>query len=278
MVSTTLRKLQLAELDILKKFIKICEENHLCYYLCGGTLLGAIRHNGFIPWDDDIDIAMPREDYNRFCEIYKDKYHDTDDTFFIDLENFYDVPYLLITNKSIQVSFNVIVSTAYKYAWIDIFPMDGFPKNKLLGAVHARSFLIKKALYMFSVFEDLPDQKYKWSFYKRVIVKVIDKLKIHKLFNDKKKYFNLVNKFLSKYSMYKTDKCCILWGAYKYNDIFPADWFGKGVPVKFEDITANVPCNYDAYLRQLFGDYMLLPPEDKQQGHDIEIITSEEMK
>jgi lipopolysaccharide cholinephosphotransferase len=278
MVSGTIRKLQLVELGILKKFITICEENQLCYYLCGGTLLGAIRHKGFIPWDDDIDVAMPREDYDRFYKIYKDKYHETDDKFFIDIADSYSVPYILITNKSIQISFNVAVSAAYKYAWMDVFPIDGFPKNKLLGNIHIRNFLIRKILYIFSNFDDLPDQKHKWSFHKRMIAKIINKLKIHKLFNGKQKYFNFANKILLKYSMYKTDKCCLFWGAYKYKDIFPTGWFGEGVPVKFEDITANAPCNYDSYLRQLYGDYMVLPPEDKRHGHNIEIITQEETK
>ena len=278
MASDSLRKLQLVELGILKKFIKICEKNNLRYYLCGGTLLGAIRHKGFIPWDDDIDIAMPREDYNSFCEVYKNKYHETDDKFFIDLSSNHNVPYGLITDKSIKITFNVTSSAAYKYAWLDIFPIDGFPKSNILGAIHIRNFLFKKVLYMFSNFEDLPDQKHKWSLPKRVIVRIANKLKFHKLFRNRTMFFNWANNVLLKYSMYKTDKCCILWGLYKYKDIFPTNWFGEGVSVEFEGITANAPCKYDNYLKQLYGDYMVLPPEDKRQGHDIEIIISEETK
>ena len=66
-----LRKLQLAELEILKFLVKICEENNIRYYISGGTYLGAVRHKGFIPWDDDVDIAMPRKEYERFLEIFK---------------------------------------------------------------------------------------------------------------------------------------------------------------------------------------------------------------
>lgn len=68
-----LRKLQLVEIDLLKEFIGICKENNLRYYMLGGTLLGAVRHKGFIPWDDDIDVGMPRKDYKKFLQIVKEK-------------------------------------------------------------------------------------------------------------------------------------------------------------------------------------------------------------
>jgi len=276
--SDTLRKLQLTELCILKKFIKICEENGLRYYLCGGTLLGAIRHKGFIPWDDDIDIAMPREDYIRFNEVYKEKYHETDDKFFIDQTEAEYTPFVQIFDRSIKVIDKFAINQGNRYAWIDIFPIDGFPGNIFLGNLHAANFLLKKVLFRFTTFEDKVDQKRKRPFYKKIILEICNKLKIYKFFNDPKKHFSSVNKVLLKYSMYKTSRCCTLWGAYELKELFSTDWFGLGVPVKFEDITANAPCNYDLYLRQLYGNYMELPPEDKRQAHDIEIIIAEETK
>ncbi|MDR0307802.1 MAG: LicD family protein [Chitinispirillales bacterium] len=275
----TLRNLQLAELGILKKFIKICEENHLRYYLCGGTLLGAARHKGFIPWDDDIDLAMPREDYIKFFEIYKDKHHEEDEKFFIDLTVTQYPSMIQIVNKSVKVIDKNAITVRHRYAWLDIFPIDGLPESNILRFFHARRFLFGRMLYKFAGFESGVDLKRaNRPFYEKILINIYNKLKIYKYFNDEKKYLCSADKILLKYSMYKTGGCCIFWGISKIKEIYQTDWFGEGVPIEFEDITANAPQNYDRYLSRLYGDYMILPPEDKRQRHDIEIIISEEIK
>jgi lipopolysaccharide cholinephosphotransferase len=274
-----LRKLQLTEFGILKKFIKICEKNNLRYYLCGGTLLGAIRHKGFIPWDDDIDVTMPREDYNRFYEIYKDKHCRVDQKFFIDEAEVDVFPYIKILDKTVKTTTKNTINTGYMHAWIDVFPMDGLPENNFFKFLHLRKYLFGKTLYQFAAFEGCVDQKRtNRPLYEKITIKLLNKFKIQRYFNDKKKYLLAVNKILSRYSMYKTSYCFRPWGIYKFKNVLPTNWFGEGVLVEFEGIMVNAPINYDGCLKQLYGDYMTLPPEDKRQGHGIEILDEDKTK
>ena len=121
------------ELDILVNIAKFCDEYGLRYYLAGGTLLGAIRHKGFIPWDDDIDIIMPREDYIKFFKTYK-----SDCGFYKADSILNNADYWLQTGKVFDLR-TIVINNNEKYQfniWIDVFPTDGVPKNIFLRYVH----------------------------------------------------------------------------------------------------------------------------------------------
>jgi lipopolysaccharide cholinephosphotransferase len=281
-ILTKLRKLQLIELKILKEFIRICEIYELCYYVCGGTCLGAVRHGGFIPWDDDIDVAMPREDYNKFLEIApevisKDFIVSTFDTFPVDnlVSTFSFIKFFYANKDLIIESKNAVVANRM-YCGIDIFPIDGLPNFKLRRVFHTRLFLVRRMLYQFSVFKENVDQRdigRPW--YEKLIILFCNKFNIERLF-DRKKRFIAADNMLGKYSFYKQKWCCILWGRYKLKDIFPTDFWGKGVKLKFEDIEVTAPQNYDSYLKSIYGEYMALPPVEQRNRHEIEIISEEE--
>lgn len=121
--SSLLRKLQLAELEILKQVIKICEKNKITYYIATGTFLGAVRQKGFIPWDDDIDIDMPRKDYEKFREIIKEQL--PKEYIFKDFKNGdeLDVCFLRVENDNIKVKEKRTASQKITNAWIDIAPL-----------------------------------------------------------------------------------------------------------------------------------------------------------
>ena len=133
---TPLRKLQLAELEVLKEVVRICDKYKITYYISGGTYLGAVRHKGFIPWDDDVDIAMPREDYEIFLQLaeqelnskYKLVTYKKDD-------NYLYYPSKIETDEMKVINHSVNNEKNFN-AWIDIFPLDGMPNNFIRNKIN----------------------------------------------------------------------------------------------------------------------------------------------
>ena len=137
-----LREIQLAELTILKKVIIFCDKNNITYFLYGGTALGAVRHKGFIPWDDDIDIIMPRPDYNKFIKLIKDGYTISQDLIVEAPELMHNPRYLVckVYDRNISVEAQDDIDTGF--LWIDIMQLDGLP-NKPNNYLRQITFLRK---------------------------------------------------------------------------------------------------------------------------------------
>lgn len=262
-----LKHLQSLELMILKDFIKICEENDLTYYMYAGSLLGAIRHNGFIPWDDDLDVIMFRDDFEKFKKIFNspnDKYKllsiETEKDYFHLLSK------LMLNNTKFeekwvnQVDFNIGIN-------IDIFVLDDLSDNKLKRSFQLKkSFLYNKLLIMSKIkLDDLP-----------FITKVITHVGYHilNLFRIKpstinKKCLSFLKKYKNPNAEYVFD---ISANANEYPQIFRKSDFESIKRIKFEDIEVNVPTNYDYILKSLYGDYMQLPPKEDRYNHITETL------
>lgn len=263
-----LKHLQSLELMILKDFIKICEENNLKYYMYAGSLLGAVRHNGFIPWDDDLDVIMFRDDFERFKKIFiaskNDKYellcNETHEDYFHLLAK------LMLKNTRFeehwvsQVDFHIGIN-------MDIFVLDdladdGFKRNYQLK----KSFLYNKLLIMSKLkLDDLPPA-----------TKLATHTGYHilNLFRIKPSTLNrrCLN-FLKKYK--NPDAECVFdisATAEEYPQIFRKDDFKDIKKIKFEDIEVNIPSGYDNILKSLYGDYMQLPPEEDRYNHITETL------
>lgn len=252
---------------ILKDFIKICEENDLTYYMYAGSLLGAIRHNGFIPWDDDLDVIMFRDDFEKFKKIFNspnDKYKllsiETEKDYFHLLSK------LMLNNTKFeekwvnQVDFNIGIN-------IDIFVLDDLSDNKLKRSFQLKkSFLYNKLLIMSKIkLDDLP-----------FITKVITHVGYHilNLFRIKpstinKKCLSFLKKYKNPNAEYVFD---ISANANEYPQIFRKSDFESIKRIKFEDIEVNVPANYDYILKSLYGDYMQLPPKEDRYNHITETL------
>lgn len=261
MKKMTLDEVKQVELDALKYLKKICKKHNLTYFLCGGTLLGAIRHQGFIPWDDDIDVMLPRKDYMRLLEILEyssnydilTPYNDKDYYFFF--SKMVDRRTILKENGSPKIN-KLGVN-------IDIYPLDGLPlrePEKFLNDIRnefSDFFFSKMNLYYTS---EKPFKKiFKVLYY---LPKYI-KLSNINWFERKMKILMLMEKYdfdISKIVAYTLPK-------YGLKEILGKEVFSKTTNVKFEDEYFSAPIGYDKYLSNLYGDYMKLPPESKRKSH-----------
>ncbi len=262
----TLKHIHDVELMILRDFISFCEENNLTYFMYAGSLLGTIRHEGFIPWDDDLDVCMLRDEFERFKKLFSsnDKYE------LLSCESQKDYCYLFAKLS--------LKNTRFEEQWasqldfdigfnIDIFVLDDLAEGK-----YKRFYQLKKAYFYNRLLimskirlDDLP---------------IIPKLLSHSMYhilnllrlNPSKLNRKCLN-FLNKYSDANADNVFdISATAAEYPLIYDKNDFKEVIQVKFEDVQVNVPKMYDKILTELYGDYMELPPEEKRYNHPIDFI------
>lgn len=240
------------QLKILKYIDEFCSENHIKYYLCGGTLIGAIRHKGFIPWDDDIDIMLPRPEYNKFLRNFKDDKNYKLLSLYNQPGYFY--PYIKIVDPQTSLTeYNAEMEFDNYGIYVDVFPIDGLPKNKILAKLHFKYILILRNLFYLSIKKNCPKnffKKFLWIFSKlfhwNFLLKKIDKL-------SQKYDFNSSN--------YVAAQCA----GYGEKDKYSKDIFKDSLRVPFEKYEFNIPIGYNEYLSNLYGDYMKLPPKSQRK-------------
>lgn len=259
-MSVELRELQLLELDILREFIRVCDKHSLRYYIVGGTLLGAVRHGGFIPWDDDIDVAMPRKDYEKFAELSPEELRPG---------YFYQAPgtdpYYFLSYAKIRKENTFLFEERFQNArfhrgvFIDIFPLDFCPKR---GAV---CHLLFNTLAVMN-YRGQVDSGEKYEPY----TELTGKLGYLFLRLYSPAGLTALRKRLLRLSRRLSDGSVLAAysGAYGYRkEVFPQEWFGEPRQIVFEDLTAAAPHESEALLNQLYGDYSQLPPTAQRVCH-----------
>ena len=275
-----IRILQLEELEILKEFVRVCEKNGLRYYLLGGTLLGAVRHQGFIPWDDDVDICMPREDMNKLLDMSPNVFSEG-----FQLENYtnqegYRYSWPRLTRNKVGIINRSANIERVERAWIDIIPLDGFPDGKLSQLSHKIKLTFWWNLNQILQYDELVDQKRKRGLLGRVFVKTAGYAKwLGKCIDYRKSLYRL-NDLLMKYPFESNTEYVINYlAAYGFQETFPRQAFGKGVLLQFEDCELIAPEDYKTICRVIYGnDYMELPPASERNKHNSEIVYIEEDK
>lgn len=270
---TPLRKLQLTELEILKQVVKICKENNITYYISGGTFLGAVRHKGFIPWDDDIDVAMPRSDYEKFRKIaneklpkkYKYRNFKTDEEI--------KTCFSRVEDKKIKVKDTSAQKVDFRNAWIDIFPLDGMPKNKIKFFIRKYRLLYLRMMLQYSQYstivnQDLPDRP----LHERILINIGKIINFEK-FLDTRKYMYKIDKTLQKVSEKDSIYYMNFLGIYKFKSVMVKDdIYKEGALYEFEGEYFNAPKEYDKYLTQIYGDYMKVPKKENRNKHHIQVL------
>ncbi len=269
----SLRALQLKELDLLKYFQQVCKDNQIEYYALGGTLLGAVRHKGFIPWDDDIDVGIPRPDYERLCKILEEK-SGTGKIKFRSYKNTQDyIRYFgRIEDESMKIVRHDNIKVEEAFAWIDLFPLDAMPNNALLRKLKVFYVLFLRAIYRFSCFDRLVNVNKKGRpLHERILVWVGLHTPIQKFF-DTKKCLARLECALTAIPYEKSDYLVNAMGAYKFREMFHKKYYGKGRMYPFEDTEICGPEDYDFVCTQLYGDYMTPPRMDDRNHHGLQAV------
>lgn len=253
--------LQKKILEIFKIVQRILDKNKIDYYAIGGTCIGAVRHSGFIPWDDDLDIAVPIEKFDFMLKILKQELPIEFKVYTCnEIRN-----YRYIFAKIIDTRTTFIEKTefqypeAYKGVFIDIMPLGGIVKSK--------QFYIKQKIYFLLNMKKRIFEKAHTSLLKKVFSKFIYLLPVrYTYFSDK------YMEFLRRYSVDGSDYVGYVWSRNVKRLTFPKDWFISSIELPFEDISIKCPVEYDAYLKQQFGDYMKLPAISEREPHHAALI------
>ena len=255
------RNLQLKILEMVKYFDTFCKENNIEYYIIYGSCLGAVRHNGFIPWDDDFDIGMTLENYNKLIKLSnekldKNKYFlqtlDLEPNYYLSFAKLRDINTTLVEekNKNNPITYGV---------YIDIFPIVGRPKGKC-----ARLFQAINRAFALSANINVINNKFLYSIFKTIL----------KIFG-KKRIIRYCTKQAIKYSCVDCEEWCSIFdGDGLEINSTTKTIMGRPTYVQFEDTMLPIPEKYDEYLRHIYGDYMQMPTKNqiKTKEHTAYIL------
>lgn len=243
-------------LETLIEFKNVCDRLDLRYSLSHGTLLGAVRHQGFIPWDDDVDVIMPREDYERLLH----EYVNNTDFFVLSGRNSpFPFPFAKFCNSKVRVKTDEYHLLSKEYLWLDIFPLDGVPEEeKKMASWIKRRELYMKIAYIYT----------KWSpSATRRILKRIFGVVLSPFF-DTRKCVALIERGATGISLDEATRVGLMaWSPYGVKDSYPKEYFSEYTQLLFEGVPFSVLANWDAYLTHLYGDYKVLPPEAERHTH-----------
>ncbi len=259
-------RLHAVDLEIVKEVVSICDRHGFKYYMLGGTMLGAIRHKGFIPWDDDIDLGIPRKDYEQFLEVAPRELslHLKVVNYKTDPQYHYYITRILDTETKVEEE-RIGNDNRYTNASIDIFPIDGTPNNSILRKIYFFRVLYHRAL-MSLCYKDSIDRKRSRSRAEKVLLWIMERIPVEKMttpFKQKEK----IDKLLRRQKVEGSQYIGNIMGAYRTREIVPAEFYGEGKMYPFEDIELRGMDLADDYLKFTYGDYMKLPPEDKRKTH-----------
>lgn len=269
------KKVQELTLRTLEVFMDFCEENHLRYYFTGGALIGVLRHKGFIPWDDDIDIGMPRRDFDRFHRLLKNKMPDgygicnryTDKNWHFAMSQFID------TESEIEI--NLAEQPRLAHIWIDIFPLDGLPSNRIIRWFRVKNIMLHRYLVQIANIKTQVDSHRNRPLHEKVILSLFKIIPIGKIV-DSNKVLNHLEKILRKNEFYKSKYCGNMLGRYREREVVPKKYFGTPKKGIFEGVEVNIPAMSHELQTALYGDYMKLPPENEREAHNVKVIKCRE--
>ena len=250
----TLREMRSIQLAMLKSIHQFCTVNNIRYSLSGGSLIGAVRHQGFIPWDDDVDLMMPRPDYERFLKSYEDRHYKiitykNDNSYHFPFAKVFDDRTILIEDFS------------YNGVYVDLFPVDGLPDNEeeMTDMMSKVSRLSAHDLYFAS-------DTYRYQPGNKVILKLKHFFK-KMLVSNRDTIIRNIEEICNKYSFDSANFAGVLVWGYGLKEYMPSFVFKSYQEVEFEEVRCMCISDYDIYLTSLYGNYMELPPMEARVSH-----------
>ena len=262
MKELTLKEIQAIELKLLLIFDAICKENDLRYSLGGGSLLGAVRHKGFIPWDDDIDVMMPRPDYEQFLHICKTQTTDFKLITYDTVREYNGLfakiwdPKTVIRDDVMQLDYHVGVN-------IDVFPIEGLGESKKEALK-----IFKKTAWNRELLNAALWKKFFRSKTHSILVEPVRFVMfVLSRFANPKKLLRKVDEENLKHQFEGSVYAGCVCGSYREQEIMRTDTFEHYIEMEFEGEKLKAIENYEDYLEKHYGDYMKLPPIEKRQTH-----------
>ena len=271
---SVLRELHEIELGALKVFVKLCNTHGLRYYAIGGTLLGAVRHKGFIPWDDDVDVAMPRADYDRLIELvmsgkvqevlgedYRIEIWQTDKEF--------KSYFAKMCSTKVEIEEQLLEDTTVRKGYlIDIIPLDGTPDDETKRKFYyAQAMGLRFLCGTANVYTGIRTSRSKWE---QTVLRIVRALRLYRLIDVRKVYQSMDRLFRAQDAEH-AEYAGTLTGAYKTKEIVPRMYFGDTYDEyslwEFEGMLLKGPKQCEEYLTHMFGDYRELPPQKDRKIH-----------
>ena len=259
-----LKKIHSIGYDALEKFDKFCTENNIKYFLRGGSALGAVKYSGYVPWDDDIDIALKRCDYEKLICVMPNQFGDY--LFVSYKKNDHARCYFprIILKKEIAIGAGLPCNNEHGLILIDILPIDNIPNNKI------KRFLLYSANAFFRLLGSLWTLEAKDNVCKRYGVRkylplFLYRIKFHRLYKQESIY-EILDQLYTRDGNVKTYKSGIIASSKWSREVVPSDWWGDGSRKKFRSLSVRVPEKYDLYLKRLFGKkYMTEEPSNLER-------------
>lgn len=246
--------------DMFAWFHQFCEQNNLQYYMLGGTLLGAIRHQGFIPWDDDIDVGMPRSDYQRLEALLKNR----SERYVLETPNSENNDYYYPFSKLYDTETTLVENTRSKIKrgiYLDIFPLDGAGNTVAEGLVAFKRVKSRRLLLLSMTTGLRPGR----SFYKNTVVSVMNAIPDWVI--NRKKLLISLDSLCARKPFEDCEWVVNFMGNWMEREMMPKQVFGKPESYIFENMLVYGPSDYEAYLSSLYGDWRQLPPVEQQHSH-----------
>ncbi len=263
------RALQLEELTALLELKRLCEAHGLRYYLIAGSLLGAVRHRGFIPWDDDIDVAMPRRDYDKLARIAKREL--SPGFFYQSAHTEKNCPFFFakIRKDGTSVTEELVKGVdMHDGCYVDIFPLDICPRSNKRAM---RYFKLTRLIFCAIISKLNPDFVCEYTKKSAILafrtLRVLPICVLKSMRGAVRHWYTLTS---------RKGKLATVDGSYGYpKEAYPAEWFDDITTVSFEGAELPAPLKWDALLTHMYGDYMTPPDENKRQGHFIKKPTED---